>query len=133
MRVRECHPRVAGEFVFPGEIEAQEFVDDAGRKRRILVVARLEGTEVTPFPRALLSAPAPGGGNIANDISDAGIDAVNKPRRPIPSGRLSIRAARVWYAALSAILVALATILLPWPVAGLVKRSSAVNWTEVGV
>src|SRR5512145_891850 len=59
------------------------------------------------LPLALLCALATGAGNIANDIFDAGIDAVNKPRRPIPSGRLSIRAARAWYAALSAILTAL--------------------------
>jgi geranylgeranylglycerol-phosphate geranylgeranyltransferase len=69
---------------------------------------------------ALLCALATGGGNIANDIFDAGIDAVNKPRRPIPSGRLSIRAAFAWYAALSAVVAALAISILPWPVGGLV-------------
>jgi geranylgeranylglycerol-phosphate geranylgeranyltransferase len=72
------------------------------------------------LPLALLCALATGGGNIANDIFDAGIDAVNKPRRPIPSGRLSIRAASLWYAAMSAVVAALALALVPWPVAGLV-------------
>lgn len=72
------------------------------------------------LPLAFLCALATGGGNIANDIFDAGIDAVNKPRRPIPSGRLSVRAAVGWYAAMSAIVAALAVSILSWPVGGLV-------------
>lgn len=69
---------------------------------------------------AFLCALATGGGNIANDIFDSGIDAVNKPRRPIPSGRLSFRAAWAWYAAMTGTVAALALVLLSWPVAGLV-------------
>jgi geranylgeranylglycerol-phosphate geranylgeranyltransferase len=38
-------------------------------------------------------------GNVINDYSDADIDAVNRPDRPIPSGHVSRRAA-LWYAAL---------------------------------
>jgi geranylgeranylglycerol-phosphate geranylgeranyltransferase len=38
-------------------------------------------------------------GNVMNDYFDAGIDAVNRPDRPIPSGQVSRRAAW-WYAVL---------------------------------
>ena len=38
-------------------------------------------------------------GNVMNDYFDAGIDAVNRPDRPIPSGQVSLRAAW-WYAVL---------------------------------
>lgn len=37
---------------------------------------------------------ATGGGNVINDYFDHKIDAVNKPDRPIPSGRISLRTAR---------------------------------------
>ncbi|MDI9617211.1 MAG: geranylgeranylglycerol-phosphate geranylgeranyltransferase [Methanothrix sp.] len=37
-----------------------------------------------------------GGGNAVNDFFDREIDAVNRPERPIPSGRLSPRAALMW-------------------------------------
>ncbi|MCX8206909.1 MAG: geranylgeranylglycerol-phosphate geranylgeranyltransferase [Methanothrix sp.] len=37
-----------------------------------------------------------GGGNAINDYFDREIDAVNRPERPIPSGRLSPRAALIW-------------------------------------
>jgi geranylgeranylglycerol-phosphate geranylgeranyltransferase len=38
-----------------------------------------------------------GGGNTINDYVDTGIDRVNRPDRPIPSGEVSLRQA--WYAA----------------------------------
>lgn len=60
-----------------------------------------------------LCALATGAGNVANDAFDADIDAVNKPRRPIPSGRLSIRAALAWYAVVSLAVVVLAFARLP--------------------
>lgn len=37
-----------------------------------------------------------GGGNAINDYFDRDIDAVNRPERPIPSGRISSRAALMW-------------------------------------
>jgi len=37
-----------------------------------------------------------GGGNAINDYFDREIDAVNRPDRPIPSGRISPRAALMW-------------------------------------
>jgi len=37
-----------------------------------------------------------GGGNAINDYFDHKIDAINKPKRPIPSGRISLKAARIY-------------------------------------
>lgn len=41
------------------------------------------------FWPVLFTALVTGLGNLVNDFFDSGIDRVNKPRRPIPSGRLS--------------------------------------------
>lgn len=62
---------------------------------------------------AALCALATGAGNVANDVFDAEIDRVNKPRRPIPSGRLSARAASAWYALVVVVVTALAVTKLP--------------------
>lgn len=37
-----------------------------------------------------------GGGNVINDYFDYKIDAINKPKRPIPSGRISLRNAKLY-------------------------------------
>src|SRR4051794_40806202 len=34
-------------------------------------------------------------GMVLNDVFDAGVDAVERPERPIPSGRISLRAATI--------------------------------------
>jgi geranylgeranylglycerol-phosphate geranylgeranyltransferase len=44
-----------------------------------------------------------GGGNAVNDYYDREIDAVNRPKRPIPSGRMSTRAAFYYSLALFAV------------------------------
>lgn len=44
-----------------------------------------------------------GGGNAINDYFDHKIDAINKPGRPIPSGRISLRTAGIYSLALFAI------------------------------
>ncbi|MCI0451870.1 MAG: geranylgeranylglycerol-phosphate geranylgeranyltransferase [Candidatus Latescibacteria bacterium] len=62
---------------------------------------------------ALLCALATGGGNVANDVFDADIDRINKPRRPIPSQRLAIRDALAWYGIVSLAVVVLALWKLP--------------------
>ena len=38
---------------------------------------------------------AMGGGNVINDYFDHKIDAINKPNRPIPSGRISLKNAKL--------------------------------------
>lgn len=39
---------------------------------------------------------ATGGGNVINDYFDYKIDAINKPERPIPSGRISLKNAKIY-------------------------------------
>lgn len=64
---------------------------------------------------AVVAALATGAGNVVNDYYDFAIDRVNKPRRPLPSGRVSPRAAIVWYAILVAATTILAALALPRP------------------
>ena len=47
-------------------------------------------------------------GNVINDYFDADIDRINKPRRPIPSGRMTRRESRRYYWALGAVAAACA-------------------------
>ncbi|GAA0220924.1 geranylgeranylglycerol-phosphate geranylgeranyltransferase [Halobaculum roseum] len=54
------------------------------------------------------TAAATGAGNAVNDYFDRDIDAVNRPDRPIPSGRVSARAAATFAAALFLIATAAA-------------------------
>jgi geranylgeranylglycerol-phosphate geranylgeranyltransferase len=62
---------------------------------------------------AALTALVAGLGNLINDYFDAEIDRVNKPQRPIPSGRLTRRYVRRVYAAGTAIATMLIAVLLP--------------------
>lgn len=57
-----------------------------------------------------------GFGNLVNDCFDADIDRVNKPRRPIPSGRLSRRYVAWVYGAGTAALSGVMAVVLPAPV-----------------
>ena len=50
---------------------------------------------VAPFIGAAMAALLNAGNNALNQIYDLEIDRVNKPKRPLPSGRLSI--AQVWW------------------------------------
>lgn len=52
-----------------------------------------------------------GAGNVINDIFDYKIDAVNKPDRPIPSGRISLKNARIYAASLYAVSAVLSLII----------------------
>jgi geranylgeranylglycerol-phosphate geranylgeranyltransferase len=69
---------------------------------------------------AVLTALATGAGNVVNDYHDVGVDRLNKPSRPLPSGRLSMRAAAVLYLVCSLVIVGLALLLAPAGVARLV-------------
>lgn len=71
--------------------------------------ASLIGMIASGAPPQSLHAPAlvfftvfliTGGGNAINDYFDREIDAVNRPERPIPSGRISPRGALIWSMAL---------------------------------
>jgi len=69
---------------------------------------------------AVLAALATGAGNVINDCFDLAIDRVNKPSRPLPSGRLSVRAARILYAVIAVAVLICAPLFLPPRVAALV-------------
>ena len=56
---------------------------------------------------ALIVFLATGAGNTINDVFDVKIDAVNKPHRPIPSGRISVENARIYSYVLFAIAIIL--------------------------
>lgn len=62
-----------------------------------------------PWPWMLVSAVAisTAAGNTINDLYDFEIDYVNKPARPLPSGALSRRGARIIYIVLLVVLAAL--------------------------
>jgi len=61
----------------------------------------------------VLTALIAGSGNLINDYFDAEIDRVNKPRRPIPSGRLSKSSVLALYSILTPPLTLCLWLLLP--------------------
>jgi geranylgeranylglycerol-phosphate geranylgeranyltransferase len=62
---------------------------------------------------ALFTALVTGAGNVINDLYDAEIDRVNKPQRPLPSGRMSRRQAAALYVTASALVTLGAFVFLP--------------------
>jgi geranylgeranylglycerol-phosphate geranylgeranyltransferase len=68
---------------------------------------------------ALVAALATGAGNVINDYYDFAIDRVNKPRRPLPSGQLSPRAALAWYGVLVVATTLVALTATPAPIVAL--------------
>ncbi len=75
---------------------------------------------VDVWPAAVITALVTGAGNIINDYHDIRIDRVNKPRRPLPSGRLSVKHAVVMYVAGTVGITVWALTVLPRRVAWLV-------------
>jgi 4-hydroxybenzoate polyprenyltransferase len=71
-----------------------------------------EGLLVAPLIGSLMAAVLNAGNNALNQIYDLEIDRVNKPRRPLPSGRLTAR--EVWIFSASTYVLAL---VLAWLVA----------------
>jgi geranylgeranylglycerol-phosphate geranylgeranyltransferase len=68
----------------------------------ILIAASLSPAfkfSVAVWLAAVSAALITAGANIINDIFDIEIDRINKPRRPLPSGRLSIKTARIFFIA----------------------------------
>jgi 4-hydroxybenzoate polyprenyltransferase len=70
------------------------------------------GLLVAPFIGSAMAAVPNAGNNALNQIYDLAIDRVNKPRRPLPSGRLTI--AQAWWFTTLAYVAAL---VLAWLVA----------------
>ena len=52
-----------------------------------------------------------GAGNVINDVFDWKIDAVNKPDRPIPSGRITVGNARIYAGILYAVSAVLSLVI----------------------
>lgn len=69
---------------------------------------------------AVLAALVTGAGNILNDCFDLDVDRINKPGRPLPSGRMTSRVAIAWYTALSVIVTTAAALLVPRDVGALI-------------
>lgn len=65
-----------------------------------------------------------GAGNSVNDYFDHKIDAINKPKRPIPSGRISLKAAGMYSLALFAVSIVLAFLIGLIP--GIIVISSSI-------
>lgn len=78
------------------------------------------GDAVAALAAMAVAALATGAGNVINDYFDVDIDRVNKPRRPLPSGRLSPRVALALYVVFSVAVLVAAFALLPRAVAALV-------------
>ena len=68
---------------------------------------------VAPILGALMAATLNAGNNALNQIYDLEIDRVNKPKRPLPSGRLTIAHAWVYTAITYAVALILAWLVAP--------------------
>ncbi len=69
--------------------------------------------------------------NVLNQIHDIHLDEINKPERPIPSGRLSLFAARAWALLLYVVSIGLAFLLTPAgspEVGGIVLVTAILTW-----
>jgi len=81
-----------------------------------------------PWLAALSTVTALAAGNVWNDVADAREDAINRPRRPIPSGRLTARNARLGANALAGVALALAIPLGPWAIAWVALCLAMLAW-----
>ena len=71
------------------------------------------GLIVAPLIGSIMAAVLNAGNNALNQIYDLDIDRVNKPRRPLPSGRLSIRDVWVFTAITYVVALVLAWLVAP--------------------
>ena len=58
-----------------------------------LAIAQFTFSDFTPFWLILATLGLYGGGVVMNDVFDAGLDAVERPERPIPSGKVPLKSA----------------------------------------
>ena len=66
---------------------------------------------ISVFLATILVFLMAGAGNVINDVFDYKIDAVNKPDRPIPSGKISLKNARIYAGTLYAVSAVLSLII----------------------
>jgi geranylgeranylglycerol-phosphate geranylgeranyltransferase len=69
------------------------------------------------WPAALFTALVTGAGNVINDYHDVPIDRINKPRRPLPSGRLTQKHAVVMYVVATVAITTGVLLFVPFSVA----------------
>lgn len=70
----------------------------------VILVMLISGNfNLNAFLACLVVFMVIGGGNAINDYFDHKIDAINKPNRPIPSGRISLKSAGIYSLALFAV------------------------------
>ena len=78
----------------------------------VLLVMLISGNfTLNAFLACIVVLMVIGGGNAINDYFDHKIDKINKPNRPIPSGRISLNAAKIYSVALFVIGTILAFII----------------------
>jgi len=78
----------------------------------VLLVALISGNFTIYVPAAcVIVFIFTGAGNAINDYVDHKIDAINKPKRPIPSGRISLRVALIYSISLFVIATIMALII----------------------
>ena len=72
--------------------------DEAFMMAMPVVIIAIVGHDfsISVFLATILVFLMAGAGNVINDVFDYKIDAVNKPDRPIPSGRISLKNARIY-------------------------------------
>ena len=94
----------------------------------VLAAGRAAFDAPVPLALAVVSAALVGSAsNALNDVVDLEIDRVNRPDRPLPSGAVSVRAARALWAALSAAGVAAGAAVSP-ALGGIALASVALLW-----
>ncbi|MDI9619133.1 UbiA family prenyltransferase [Methanothermobacter sp.] len=90
----------------------------------VILMALIAGRfDVDVLLACIVVFTATGAGNVINDYFDHEIDRVNRPSRPIPSGRITRRAAGIYSILLFVLALALGFYLGPLP--GLVVASSS--------
>jgi geranylgeranylglycerol-phosphate geranylgeranyltransferase len=72
-------------------------------------------------------------GNVINDVFDIEIDKINRPDRPIPSGVISLRQAKIWSGVLWAIGIILSFLTVPISPAGFWCPIIAVFFSIMGL
>ncbi|MFX1318913.1 MAG: geranylgeranylglycerol-phosphate geranylgeranyltransferase [Promethearchaeota archaeon] len=72
-------------------------------------------------------------GNVVNDIYDIEVDKVNRPERPLPSGQITVRQARVWTVILVLISLFFSALTIPYSAIGIWTVAIAALFALVGL
>lgn len=72
-------------------------------------------------------------GNVVNDIYDLEVDRVNRPQRPLPSGAITVRQAKIWTATLVALGLIISILTIPLSAIGIWTMAIAVLFAIIGL